>query len=220
MKELGSTFAHGDWKTRVSYVIMGFGSIMRKQFLRGFLFLGIEVLYIFYMSTTGVEYLSKFDTLGDVGRGVNPDGTVNYGDHSFLILLFGLLTIFFTIGVGLLWRSNIRQNRQAQELLAKGKKLPTAKDDLKSLLDGNFHKTLLALPVTGICVFTILPIIFMICVAFTNYDKAHQAPANLFTWVGLDNFKTMLSFGEGIGSTFMTVLGWTLVWAFFATFLN
>ena len=30
-----------------------------------------------------------------------------------------------------------------------------------------------------------------------------------------------LSFGNGgFGSTFMTVLGWTLVWAFFATFLN
>jgi len=220
IKDLGSTFAHGDYKTRVSYVIMGFGSIMRKQFLRGVAFLAIEVLYIYYMLTTGAFYLSKFSTLGTETSGYNPDGTIKYGDNSFLILLFGLLTIFFTIAVILLWRSNIRQNRQAQELLAQGKKLPTSMEDLKSLLDGNFHKTLLALPITGICVFTILPIIFMICVAFTNYDRTHQAPSNLFTWVGFENFKTMLSFGEGIGSTFMTVLGWTLVWAFFATFLN
>ena len=220
IKDIGSTFAHGDWKTRVSYVIMGFGSIMRKQFLRGFLFLALEIVYIYYMITSGMGYLSKFDTLGDVGRGFNPDGTVRYGDNSFLILLFGLLSILFTIVFIAVWRMNLRENKKAQELLAKGKKLPTAKDDLKSLLDANFHKTLLTVPILGICVFTILPIIFMICVAFTNYDSKHQAPANLFTWVGLENFKTMLSFGEGIGSTFMTVLGWTLVWAFFATFLN
>ena len=61
----------------------------------------------------------------------------------------------------------------------------------------------------------------MICIAFTNYDAQHQPPSNLFGWVGLENFKNLLSIGgSGFGSTFFTVLGWTLVWAFFATFLN
>ena len=46
-------------------------------------------------------------------------------------------------------------------------------------------------------------------------------PTNLFTWVGLDNFSKLFAFGKsGFGSTFLTVLIWTLVWAFFATFLN
>lgn len=221
MKDIGTTFAYGDWKTRVSYVIMGFGSIARKQFLKGFLFLTFEIAYIGYMIIGGAGYLAKFDNLGDAAMIENPDGTVAYGDNSFLILLFGLLTILFTVLFIVVWRINLRENRKAQELLAKGKKLPAAKDDLKSLMDGNFHKTLLTLPIAGICIFTILPIIFMVCVAFTNFDATHQAPSNLFTWVGFKNFKTMLSFGgDGIGSTFVTVLGWTLVWAFFATFLN
>ena len=61
----------------------------------------------------------------------------------------------------------------------------------------------------------------MIMVAFTNYDKNHQSPSNLFTWVGLENFKNLVSFsGAGIGSTFTYVLIWTLVWAFLATFTN
>ena len=34
-----------------------------------------------------------------------------------------------------------------------------------SLFDSNFDRTLLALPVTGVFAFTVLPIIFMICVA-------------------------------------------------------
>ncbi len=61
----------------------------------------------------------------------------------------------------------------------------------------------------------------MICIAFTNYDAQHQPPSNLFGWVGLENFKNLFSIGgAGFGGTFFTVLGWTLVWAFFATFLN
>ena len=40
---------------------------------------------------------------------------------------------------------------------------------------------------------TILPIIFMILVAFTNYDNQHQPPQKLFTWVGVKNFQTLLS---------------------------
>ena len=74
---------------------------------------------------------------------------------------------------------------------------------------------------TGIFIFTVLPILFMICVAFTNYDANHQAPTNLFTWVGFENFRQIFDFGgSGMGSTFFAVLGWTLVWAFFATFLD
>ena len=60
----------------------------------------------------------------------------------------------------------------------------------------------------------------MILLAFTNYDKDHQVPANLFTWVGLDNFKTMLGANSTLANTFWPVLGWTLIWAVFATFLN
>ena len=61
----------------------------------------------------------------------------------------------------------------------------------------------------------------MIFVSFTNYDYDHQPPAKLFTWVGFENFKNILSFGgDGFGKTFFIVLGWTLIWAFFATFTN
>lgn len=42
----------------------------------------------------------------------------------------------------------------------------------------------------------------------------------LFDWVGLANFKKVLSFSDSIGQTFWSVLGWTLIWAVFATGLN
>ena len=182
--------------------------------------LALEGGILFYVFRFGWDYLRHILTLGVVETHKQGRITV-WGDNSFLILLYGLLTIVAILALVYLWRLNIRQNREAEQRLAAGKRLPTNREDLASLFDKNFDKTLLALPVTGIFVFTVLPIIFMICIAFTNYDATHQPPAKLFTWVGLENFKALFGIGgEGFGGTFFYVLGWTLVWAFFATFLT
>jgi len=221
LADIGHTFAEGDFRTRISFLIMGFGQLLRGQIVRGIAMLAAEIALLYYIFGFGAGYLKDFLTLGTKGRGFNPDGTVSYGDNSFFILLYGILTIIAILMLLLVWRINVKQNEEAQRLLAAGKKLPSNKKDLYSLLDENFDKTLLALPVIGIFVFTVLPIIFMICVAFTNYDYNHQPPSQLFTWVGLENFRNILSVGgTGYGKTFFSVLGWTLVWAFFATFLN
>ena len=172
------------------------------------------------MAGFGWKYLSKISTLGTVATQKVGRKTI-YGDNSFMILLFGILTIIIIAAIILVWRMNIRENLTEEQLLKAGKTLPTNKKFLSSFLDENFDKTLLALPITGIFVFTVLPIIFMICVAFTNYDANHQSPTNLFTWVGLENFRSLFSFGSnGFAGTFLTVLSWTLIWAFFATFID
>ena len=231
--DLGSTFVHGDWKTKISYVIMGFGNLTRGQFLRGLLFLLFEVVFIGYMVLAGCHWLSMLPSLGLLGPTREYDlildvEVTTYHDNSFKILLYGVLTIFFIIAFIYTWRTNIKQNKIAEKILASGKKLRSGKDDLRSMVDDQFHKTLLALPLTGILIFTVLPIVFMILVAFTNYDGTHNGYTNnLFTWVGLDNFNTMLSWTAGKGgntqsyaATFGEVLSWTLIWAFFATFTN
>ena len=219
-KEIGVTFVNGDWKTKISYVIMGFGQIARGQFLRGGAFLAIEALFIWFMTSFGHKYLSKIGTLGTIETYKKNRKTV-YGDNSFLILLFGLLALFFILLLVVCWYLNIRDNAKEEALIKAGKKLPGSKADFMSLFDSNFDKTLLALPVTGVFIFTVLPIVFMICVAFTNYDATHQAPSKLFTWVGFANFKNLFSFASGgFGSTFISVLIWTLVWALLATFID
>lgn len=220
VRDVGQTFIQGDLKTRTSFFIMGFGSIARGQVIRGLLFFLFQVIFVLYMVFFGGYYLSKLDTLGTVETTRKGRVTV-YGDNSFLILLYGILTVFFILAFLYTWRVNVKQNKIGQKLQEKGKKPKTAKDDLAALADHQFHKTLLALPTLGIFTFTIVPIIFMVLVAFTNYDYTHQPPGKLFTWVGLDNFYNMLGTGTAnFGDTFRQVLFWTLVWAFFATFLN
>ena len=66
----------------------------------------------------------------------------------------------------------------------------------------------------------ILPILILIAVAFTNYDRDHLPPGKLFDWVGFQNFARVLNAGGALGETFWKVLGWTIIWAIFATFLN
>ena len=186
------TFAHGDWKTRLSYLVMGFGSMARGQWLRGLLFFVFQVVFIGYMWLFGLEYLRLLPILGRVET-TRVNRLTVYGDNSFLILLYGVLTLFFIAAYIYTWYVNIRQNRISQEILASGGRLKTAREDVHSLLDEQFHKTLLTLPVAGVTLFTILPIIFMVLVAFTNYDHAHQPPGKLFTWVGGENFTALLA---------------------------
>ncbi len=225
LKDIVTTFREGDWKTRLSYLVMGFGSFARGQWGRGLLFFLFQTVFNVYMFMPNAEYsgcfyLGKLSTLGTVPTQKIKRVTV-YGDNSFFILLYGILTIFFIIAFLYTWRLNVKQNKLAEQVLKAGKPLKRTKDDLRSLADEQFHKTLLALPTLGVAVFTILPILFMILVAFTNFDREHQPPSNLFTWVGWSNFNQLLSTDTAsYGNTFRQVLFWTLVWAFFATFLN
>ena len=138
-----------------------------------------------------------------------------------VILLYGILVILAIVGLFVLWCINVNDSYACEKRLAAGRTLPTNKEDWKNLFDKNFSQTILTIPVIGIFVFTVLPILFMICIAFTNFDKEHTPPAALFQWVGLENFRKIFDFGGmGLGSTFFRVLGWTLIWALFATFLN
>ena len=223
------TFKNGDWKTRGSYLVMGLGLIARGQVLRGLLFLLFEIVFIFYMITTGGYWMSMLGTLGRVGpheeyNEILDAYTTVYGDNSFKILLYGVLTIFFIVAFIYTWRLNIKQSKIAQEYEEHGRKLKSGRDDLRALVDEQFYKTLLALPLLGILIFTVMPIVFMILVAFTNYDGTHDGFNNaLFTWVGWKNFGTMLSWeggGNVYSAAFGEVLTWTLIWAFFATFTN
>lgn len=227
---IGAAAKEGDWKTRLSFGVMGFGLIARKQYLRGIIYLAFEILFILYMVFFGWKYLVKMGSLGEVAvkTVVDPMTGIEktyYYDNSLLILLYSLLTLFIMTAFVYMWYQNVKGNLLSQQFVEAHMPLPTTKDDFRSYANENYHKSLLSLPLLGLTVFTILPIFFMIFIAFTNYDKFHQPPAQLFHWSGFDNFVTVL--GGGISSdskvfayTFGEVLLWTIVWAVFATFTN
>ena len=232
--DIGSTFIKGNWAVKLSFLIFGFGNIFYGQVARGLLFLLFEVIFIGYMivPSGGIYWLQKgnwFQTGSTVGT-VQGDFVYDEiydtdiwvpGDDSVKVMLYGLLTIMFIVAFVATWRMQVKQCRINMEIKAAGRRIRHAKDDLRALVDEEFHKTLLALPLVGILVFTVLPIIYMVLVAFTSYDAAHDGYSNLFSWVGLENFNELLNFETGgLGLAFGEILSWTLMWSFFATFTN
>jgi len=233
--DIGSTFKRGNWAVKLSFFIFGFGNLFYGQILRGILFLLFEIVFVGYMllPNGGIYWLTKGNwfkvgaTVGTVQTQHNvydevlDSYTTIWGDDSVKVMLYGLLTFIFIFAFIYTWRLQVKQCRICMDITAKGKKIKSGREDMRSLLDDQFHKTLLALPLTGILAFTVLPIIYMVLVAFTSYDAAHDGSSNLFSWVGLKHFNELFNFGHGgLGLTFGEILSWTLMWAFFATFTN
>lgn len=216
-------FAKGSIYTKISHVIMGFGNFTRKQYAKGILFLFVEVVFVLYMVLSpvlngtpfGAKSLANLKTLG-----TNPGDIFTDADNSLLMLLFGVVTIVVIAIFLVIYNANIKSSYYLDDVLRSGKKVNNFKDDLKTLLDERFHVLLLTPSLIAAAVFTLLPTIFMILIAFTNYDINHQPPGNLFSWVGFHNFAQIFRGTGEISNRFLPVLSWTLVWAVIATFSN
>ncbi|MGN0490029.1 carbohydrate ABC transporter permease [Ruminococcus sp.] len=225
-KNYGVTFVKGDWATKLSYLIFGIGDIHKGKYYKGILFFLTEVLYALYMIFFGWTYLQKFTTLGTVAttQDFNELGmpVTVYGDNSMLILLYSVLSIVITILVFAVYIANIKDAYRHQVMRAEGEKPTSLKHDVKEFLDGKYHITLLSFPTLMIGIFNIMPMIFMILIAFTNYDQQHLPPGTLFTWVGFDNFSSLFNFVDSAtkATTFIELTKWTLIWAVVATFTN
>ena len=220
-----SLFSNANKITKISYFVMGAGSFLRKQYVKGFLYLAAQVAYIAYFVGVGFSQLTGLLTLGVRTQGKFFDENLgiyiySMGDNSMLFLLFGVLGVLMLFGFILLYRMSVKGSINNEKLLNEGKKLPTFKDEARTLLNERFHIAILTVPTLLTFLFTILPLIFMILLAFTNFDKNHQPPGALFTWVGLRNFKSLLYANPILSTTFIGLLQWTFIWAILATFLN
>ena len=210
----------------LSCLVLGLGNILAGQFVLGLLFLALEVAFFAYMCTAGggIYWLSMLPSLGwrEMEEVWNDDaGVYEYvmGDQSQLILLYGVATVCIVFLFVVLWQFSVRSGFKALSLKKSGQKVPTIVDTVKSLFDENVHGLLMFAPTTCLAVFSILPLFYMMSMAFTNYSKEGDHLI-LFDWVGLENFFAIFDSSSAIGKQFGDVLVWTLVWAFFATFLN
>ena len=219
-----AALTQGGAVTKLSALVMGLGNIVHGQVVKGLLFLLAEIAYVVFMIRSGFHNLAMLVTLGTVEQQEIWDEAQQVylytkGDQSILLLLYGLATIFLTVIMIWIWRGTLKSAYQAECLTKLGKHVRSFREDLKSLLDENIYRLFMVPSMVFISALTILPLIFMICMAFTNYSKIDNHLV-LFDWVGLENFASLFDSSSVLGSTFGSVLVWTLVWAFFATFTN
>lgn len=139
------------------------------------------------------------------------------GDHSTMLLINGIiaaLTLLIFLGL-YIW--NIADayavGKEADRSRTAGCVAETAGSFRRKL----FPYLVLA-PVVVILLFVqFMPIVFSVLTAFTNYNQDHLPPANLVSWVGIQNFVKIATIPIW-SKTFLSVLAWNVVWAFIASF--
>lgn len=212
------TFAKGDGATKLSFFLMGSNAFANKQWVKGIVFLLSEIVFFVWFFMSGIPALKLLSNLGpdktkrvvyDASQGVY---VTKQPSNSVLILLFGILALFMCIAFVWIYYLNLRSTRKNYIAKRDGDHIATNMEELKSLFDSRLHSTLMTIPLLGILFFTVLPTVFMISMAFTNYDRQHSIA---FSWTGFQAFGNVLS-GD-LAGTFFPVLGWTLIWAVAAT---
>ena len=212
--ELKAFFKDASKEVYCSMALMGLGQVLYKKIGLGIVYFLVEVAYLVFFFMFGIENFSKMITLGTV----EADAWLGIkGDDSVVCLLLGVVTLFITFAFIALYLGNIRNAYSLQQKVKANKPLGTFKDDIKSIFNENFYKLALVVPLTGVAVFNVLPIVFMIFIAFTNYG-GDIVPPKLVDWNGLGNFIKIFSLG-GIQQTLFKILGWNVLWAILATIL-
>ena len=220
-----NAMAHGSWQTKCTLLISGFGSLAHGQIVKGVLFLAYQALTWFVFIAFGTPFLKDLGTLGTQAMGQVYDEELQFyisvlGDNSLQILLYSLFAIAVLVIGMIIHFGAVRAAYTAEVDIRKGRRPTGFVTDIRNLFDRRMHTSMLTLPSIGVIAFTVLPIVFMVLLAFTNFDRNHQPPGNLFTWVGFENFVNVFDSNGFMGNTFSNVLIWTLIWAVFATFLN
>ena len=97
----------GSIETRLTMVLMGFGSMVHKQFGKGLLYL------------VGAGCIAMLPSLGsqpqqEVWDEVNQVYVYTKGDQSILILLYGVATVLLTVLMFLVWRGSLKSAYKAE----------------------------------------------------------------------------------------------------------
>ena len=230
LKKLFYAFRNGSVYTKLSFLFMGFGQIARGQIVKGLFYTAIQIGFALYMLFFGGKYILHLFS-GDLGTKLAGEQWNEQlqifekvkGDNSFLILLYGTVSVVVSLAYLLVLTMGVISSYENDMRLSKGEKVLSFREDARAFLYEKFYIPLLIFPFLGLIVFTVMPLIFMILIAFTNYDYTHLPPGKLFDWVGVKNFKLLFSLSDGnigFSMVFLRVLAWTFVWAFFATFTN
>lgn len=197
----------GDAKFRLlsAYLLPFIPFFLRKQFIKAFSILISYMAYFTYMGLIGFSSVKHLIYLS------------NYIGDRRQPLVYGIIAVIFTLYTLFVYISSQVANTKAENALLNGRKVLTFKQEIEELKHNAAYKIMLFIPIFGALLFTIIPLVFMITLAFTNFNLAKEVGINDFIWTGLQSFKNLFDGGTNL-KAFFNVFSWTMLWAFFATF--
>ncbi|MFD1739840.1 ABC transporter permease subunit [Bacillus salitolerans] len=193
----------------LSILFAGLGQLYNRRFLKGTVFFIVEAAFLIaFLDFLNIGLWGLF-TLGEIPK----------IDHSIFLLIQGLVSVIL-IGFALaLYIYNIKDARKDAIDRQLGKKKPSIIEAARSAWDTGFPYIFVTPGLILLLFIVVLPLTFMISLAFTDYNLYNSPPRNLLNWIGFDNFVSLVSIPIW-KNTFFTVMSWTIVWTVVATTLQ
>lgn len=185
-----------------------------KQYIKGGLFAAVEVMFLVYLPTV-IGKVIDLVTLGDP----QPDVPLKLRNNSMFMLIDGILTLSIVAIFAVLYWISVKSAQRSYCEYTRTKRFVTQKNSMAEIGSNAFPISGLAPCVLMLLVFVVVPLLFSVAVAFTNYSAPeHITPKNTVDWVGFENFKDLLLGGTTWSKGFARIAVWTLVWAVASTF--
>lgn len=190
-------------------IIPGLGQIYNRRYLKGI------ILFVI-----AISFLVAFWDYLDIGLwGLFTLGTVPREHHSIQLLIQGLISVLLLVfGIGI-YIYNFIDARKDAKARAEGRPNPTLGQAVRDFYNNGFPYFLILPGLLMLLFIVVLPLIFMVALAFTDYNQYNAPPRNLLNWVGVQNFIDLLQI-DIWKDTFFSVFTWTIVWTVVATTLQ
>ncbi|MFD3270834.1 ABC transporter permease subunit [Paenibacillus dendritiformis] len=201
--------AHNPKLAMLLSIIPGLGQLYNRRYIKGSLF-----LILFF------SFFIVFADFLNIGYwGLMTLGTLEGVDDSRSLLIQGIISVILTVFLLIFYWINLTDARNDAQKIREGWKITTIREGFKQAWDKGVPYLFVGPGIFMITFVLILPLLFMVSLAFTNYNIYNSPPRFLLDWVGFENFKNIFSVPIW-RNTFFSVLSWTLVWTFVATTLQ
>lgn len=185
-----------------------------KDYFKGIFFALIETVFIVFLPSI-IQKIIDLVTLGSP----HPELPVKLRDNSIFMLIDGILVISLVVIFFVVYFMSISSAEKTYREYCRTGSLKNWKSSMNHSLGSSFPVFGLAPAFVMVIVFVVVPLVFSVAVAFTNYsDPGHIPPNNTVDWVGFQNFVDLLSGQNTWSKGMIRVSVWTLVWAVASTF--
>lgn len=190
----------------LSIVIPGLGQIYNRRFLKGCIFLIVTISFL----VTTWNFI-------DIGIwGLFTLGTIPREHHSIQLLIQGLISlIILSFGIAI-YVYNIKDARADAIAREHRRPNPTLLQGVKNFYNNGFPYFMILPGLLMLLFIVVVPLLFMLALAFTDYNQYNAPPRNLLSWVGFENFVNLTKI-DIWKDTFLSVFTWTVVWTVVAT---
>lgn len=201
--------------TGTACAFMGLSHILYlKKYVQGIVYALVEVLFLCLLPVT-VKKIVGLITLGYP----QPDLPVRERSNSVFMLIDGILFLALIAVFVACYVISVRSAKKGYCEYCRTGRFSAQKTSVTELANQAFPLAGLAPTVIMLLVFVVVPLLFSVAVAFTNYSMPdHIPPKNTVDWVGIQNFKDLMGGGTTWSKGFVRIAVWTLVWAVLSTF--